>query len=783
MRRGLWLVTAGTLAASAHAQAGHGDRLDYAPAVEALQDLITHELTAKDIPGMSIALVDDQAIVWAAGFGQAAPGVAAPTAIRFRAGPVSTLFTAVAVMQLAERGLVVLDAPVSRYVPEFAPHNRFGTSISVRHLLTHRAGLPREPPRGHAADVAAPSLAATVMSLNDVSVVFPPGARTKYSSAGPTVLGRLIERVTGEPFEVVLRQSVLEPSGMLQSAFVPPGGRDTTLATAVMWAPDGRRFPAPTFPLGTGPANELHTTATDLGRFLTVLFAGGRTLARTSLLTSASLSAMWEAGFADTTPGEHAGIGFLTTIWDGHRRVGQHGAVYGHTAHVAALPDDHLGVVVLANRDEAGAVVSGIADAALRAMLAVRAGRRVAPARRTGPVPPALAARLAGRFAHRARVFEVRDRPSGLLLAGSAAGVPLELRTLGDTLVVDDVRQSGPWLLPIDAGRTGVVIAGDTFARVSSPRPAPLPARWAQLLGEYGWDHSVLFVYESEGQLHVLIDWLFAYAVEERARDVFAFPDTGRYGGERLEFLRAADTAAVAVAVSGVRYPRRRVGPADGRQLRVTPNAPVATVLATARRASPPAQPDGLRAPDLVELVALDSTIRLDIRYATAENFLGAPFYSAPRAFLQRPAAIALVQAHRWLARQGYGVLVHDGYRPWYVTKAFWDATPPDRRWLVADPSSGSRHNRGCAVDVSLVDLRTGAVVDMGGTYDETTPRSYPDYPATSALQRWHRELLRTAFTRAGFRAVADEWWHFDFRDWQAYPVMNVGFEELEVHQ
>src|ERR687888_35579 len=101
----------------------------------------------------------------------------------------------------------------------------------------------------------------------------------------------------------------------------------------------------------------------------------------------------------------------------------------------------------------------------------------------------------------------------------------------------------------------------------------------------------------------------------------------------------------------------------------------------------------------------LDPTIRLDIRYATTNNFLSSVFYSSPHAFLQRSAALALVRASRALRPLGYGLLIHDAYRPWYITKVFWDATPPVSRWLVADPMKGSKHNRGAAVDLTLYDL------------------------------------------------------------------------------
>src|SRR6185436_12965346 len=127
----------------------------------------------------------------------------------------------------------------------------------------------------------------------------------------------------------------------------------------------------------------------------------------------------------------------------------------------------------------------------------------------------------------------------------------------------------------------------------------------------------------------------------------------------------------------------------------------------------PPKESGTFRKPDLVELVKLDRTIKLDIRYATSNNFLGRPVYTEARAFLQRPAAEALVRANKSLRQKGYGLIIHDGYRPWSVTKIFWDATPADKKEFVADPSQGSRHNRGCAVDLSMFDLKTGKTVVM----------------------------------------------------------------------
>ena len=199
-------------------------------------------------------------------------------------------------------------------------------------------------------------------------------------------------------------------------------------------------------------------------------------------------------------------------------------------------------------------------------------------------------------------------------------------------------------------------------------------------------------------------------------------------------------------------FERRRVGPEDGADV-PHPAAPAGRRAAQGSTLGrePPDETGEFRAPDLVELTALDPTIKLDIRYATTNNFLGTVFYPEPRAFLQRPAAEALVRAHRKLRKQGYGLLMHDAYRPWHVTKMFWDATPDDKKIFVADPAKGSRHNRGSAVDLRLYDLKTGKPVEMVGGYDEFTDRSYPDYPGGTSLQRWHRDLLRDAMEAEGF--------------------------------
>ncbi len=186
------------------------------------------------------------------------------------------------------------------------------------------------------------------------------------------------------------------------------------------------------------------------------------------------------------------------------------------------------------------------------------------------------------------------------------------------------------------------------------------------------------------------------------------------------------------------------------------------------------------RAPDLVELVRLDSSIRLDIRYATTRNFTGRKMYNEARAFLQRPAAEALVRANKKLHAKGFGLVVFDAYRPWSVTKKFWDETPPEKRDFVANPKEGSRHNRGCAVDVTLYRLSTGGEVPMPSDYDDFTDKASPNYRGGTPKQRGSRDLLRHVMEAEGFTVEGNEWWHFNFKNWKAYRILDIPFGDVK---
>lgn len=318
------------------------------------------------------------------------------------------------------------------------------------------------------------------------------------------------------------------------------------------------------------------------------------------------------------------------------------------------------------------------------------------------------------------------------------------------------------------------VAAPAPAARAAVPPPPP-PAHLLGLLGEYG-DSIWRVVGEYDGKLRLIDTALRATPLSERAESDFVTDS----GAIPVHFVRDPQGRATELRVGDARLVRNEIEPRPGtNQLRVTPVRPVEELRAEALAASPPAEPGPFAANDLVELVRLDPTIRLEIRYATTNNFLGARFYDEPRAFLQRPAAEAVVRANHALRPLGYGLLIHDAYRPWYVTKMFWDATPPDTRWLVADPAQGSRHNRGAAVDLTLYEVATGRPVEMPSTYDESTDRAYADYPGGTTRQRWHRALLRRVMEAQGFQVNVHEWWHFDHASWRSYAITNVPFDRI----
>lgn len=306
------------------------------------------------------------------------------------------------------------------------------------------------------------------------------------------------------------------------------------------------------------------------------------------------------------------------------------------------------------------------------------------------------------------------------------------------------------------------------------PRPSPFVER---LVGEYGEGNARLVLREAGGVLEASPDGREFEPVRELGGDRFATPGLGQFRVDRgvpRARMKNGEAQSVIQGVSrgSVFLPRRDYGGAEG-VFRIAPLRPVADLVGEASSLSPPEESGSFLPSDLVDVRSLDKSLALDVRYATSANFLGTKVYGKAQVRLQRSAAEALVRAHRALKAAGYGLMLHDGYRPWFVTWIFWNATPEASREFVADPAKGSRHNRGCAIDLTLFDLKTKKAVEMPGGYDEMSPRSLPDYEGGTGRQRALRELLRQTMEREGFSVYETEWWHFDYKDWPRYAISN----------
>ena len=782
----------------------------YAAVAAELERFIKQEMEQKKLPAISIALVDDQTIVWAKGFGLAKPQELklATAETVYRVGSVSKLFTDIGIMQLVEKGQLDLDAPVTQYLPDFQPKNDSGKLITLRHLMSHRAGLVREPPVGHYFDPTGPTLADTVKSLNTTKLVYPPEQKIKYSNAGIAVVGRVLEATQKQPFEQYLQKAVLEPMGMHKSSFAATPAVTQDLATAYMWTYHGTEFKAPTFPLGMAPAGSMYSTVNDLGKFLSTLFAGGK-----GVLKPETLEQMWTPQFAPKGTKEGFGIGFSVDEFTAHyymepdrenlangshltaktiRCVGHGGAIYGFATELLALPEARLGVVVVTSMDCCNPVMRRIAQQALRSMYDLKKIGIPVPPEITDitdseqPLEPELARKLAGTYAHDGKRYTLEERDGKLYAQDRRCTFWAQLYKRGKCLYMDDrlVCEKHPrFMVEGDHLHAEVglgVIATKPARRLPDTKPASIPDRWNGLIGEYGWDHNILYIMERDGKLYALIEWFFHYPLTEEAENVFRFPSWGMYHDEKLIFKRDAEGYATEVEAASVVFKRRRLLGERGETFRITPRRPIEELRKEALAATPPPRRGEIEEPNLVDLAPLDPTLKFDIRYATTNNFLSTPFYTTAKAFLQKPAAEALVRVHKKLAKHGYGLLIHDAYRPWHVTKMFWDATPDKNRLFVADPSQGSRHNRGCAVDLTLYDLKTGKPIEMPGGYDEFSDRSFADYPGGTSRQRWLRDLLRNAMESEGFTVYEEERWHFDYKDWRKYPIGTKTFEELK---
>jgi len=521
--------------------ASRGAEPNYNEVIRKLGAAITEELKAGHITGISIALVDDQRLIAAEGYGYADRDGKVPATSNtvYRAGSISKLFTALATMQFAEVGHIDIDAPVTRYLPALGVVNPFGDGelYSLRQLMCHRSGMIRESPVGSYFDGSEPSVQETVDSLAGCILIHPPGSRTKYSNSGVTVVGHVVAQVAGRPFEDHLRERVLDRLGMRRSGFVLTKELRAGLAQGYMDVADGeggfRTIEAPLFQLGTLPAGNLYSTAPDLARFLSCLFARGRAGSEV-LVQPETLDQMFAPQL--TTNQSGFGLGFFVGEHRGRKTFRHTGAVYGFSASLTGLSEEKIGVILLNNDDLAIGPVRRLNELALDLMIEAKLGAAPPEPVPTVSVEAKALEAMAGSYESESFHADVQPAEGGL--RANVSFEHYDLRPVGEDRFLGSARlaHDAPFqfVRDDDGTVTGFTALGQTFTRVGEePEPSPY---WQRLLGAYGHDYIPVIVTIRHGHLYASIENEFDYRLHPVTRNIYRM-SPGMYSDEFLEFV------------------------------------------------------------------------------------------------------------------------------------------------------------------------------------------------------------------------------------------------------
>jgi CubicO group peptidase (beta-lactamase class C family) len=494
--------------------------------IAALEHIIDKEMRRWGIGGVALALVDDQRIVCASGFGQARRDSI------FRVGSVSKLLNAIGVMQQVEAGRLSLDAALSADV---LPLNPFADNppVTLRQTLCHRSGLQREATVGGYFDASEPGLAATIASARSCVLATRPGEAMRYSNFAPSVAGLMVERSSGLSFEDYQRRRLLDPLGMTDSAWSRAHVSRERLLPSRMRVADGNggwtNRTAPLFDLGTIPAGNLFSTVDDLARFASALMAGGG-----GLVKPETLREMWRIQFTSTEPPAF-GLGFIVGQFRQHRMISHNGAVYGHSSFLGLLPEAKVAVVVLANEDIVNGRTRRIANAALSHLLEAKFGEPPPP-QQDFSAPPKIED-FAGDYESQSfwASLETRDGQ----LTGNISGQPAEFRPAGGLNFALNSRLDDATPVAFEEDATGTIcgfrLGTQHFRRVVTPAPS-LPREWLAFCGCYGPDFIPLIVSERHGHLYAMSENMVDYHLTPVNRNTCALPP-GMYWGEQAVFL------------------------------------------------------------------------------------------------------------------------------------------------------------------------------------------------------------------------------------------------------
>lgn len=739
-----------------------------------LSILIERELVDKQIPGLAIAVIDDQNTLFEAGFGLAELQSGTPVSpyTVFQAGAVAQLFTTIAILQRVEYDKLDLDVPISTYIPSFNPQNPFGLDVTLRQVLSHQSGLVTEPPVGHYFDDTAPDLEAIVRSLNETTIVFPPETFTKYSNAGYAVAGRVLESALEKPFEQHMR-AVLDRMHLKRTSFTPRLDLRNKLATGHLIHLDDRVKPLDEFAVPNGPANNLYTTINDLGAFLRVMFADGMS-PNGIILNADSFEEMWTIQLSTARKQLPFGLGFAITVLENERRATLTSNTHGFTTRIDLLPDHDIGVVVFANLEHADASLEKIAGYALQLARANQHELPTPPLPKTEPPDSAMVSRATGYYVNN---VPLRISPLDNQLYLYQNFRRHRLRQKGDSLIIDDRKTYGPLL--ISDGLT-LEYKNTLYPKRNTAVPRAGAPQFAEYVGNYGLPVRPLSVVERNNMLFALDGWNYAYTLQPAGKDTFQLPVDAMYGGEQLVFMR--NEAGIIDTAVFANMPLEKLNLNDlaatfttlplEAPMQMPPSASVAPPDTLASTAS--------QATELVDLTMVDPLFNLDIRYATGNNLLSTQLYEESRALLQKPVAESIFRIQRAIRRLGYELVIYDTYQPWFISNEVWHTVPDSLRYFFNDPEAQFCQNNGTAVSLGLVELSTGAPLPMPTDFDVLAPQAYADSPLPDEQLRWNRDFLRRLMEAEGFTVSANKWWHFTHKSCPHYDILNDTYTDVE---
>lgn len=539
-------------------------RTEYVETVEYLKELITAEIEKAGINGLSISLVDEEGIVWAEGFGfsDKANDVASTADTVYRVGSISKLFTDVGIMQLVEDGKIDLDAPITDYYLEFSLEDPFPDDepVSLRRLMSHTSGIPRECRVGHYFDDSEPSIKETVLSLNGMRHVYPVGTRTKYSNVGITIVGHVLAEVSGQDYVAYLKEHILEPIGMDSSELLPTEEVRENLSKARMWIADewnsrGTAIDAPLFSLGTLPAGNLFSTVKDVAKFHSMIFSGGM-VAENRIIGSETLSSMFEkVTMANGSEGRF-GLGFVIGEVSGTKTYGHGGEVYGFSSSFIGSPEHKVGVVVLSNEGMVNATTDKIAIKALQLMLKIKGVGEGVTETEYIEMPADELVEYTGDYESEYFWTKITSSENGLVF--NFSGLPGWLYPTAK----DEFVASGPDIFDTKVtfarddkgGISGFEFRGQGFSVVGLETPAA-PDHWENLTGVYGPDYLPIIVTIKYGHLYAFIEYLNDYRlIPVEGSDTIFDLKVGLYDGEQLEFKLSPDGTVEGIVLAGMEF-------------------------------------------------------------------------------------------------------------------------------------------------------------------------------------------------------------------------------------